>query len=904
MSDLTEKTIVFNAAGLRIPRLDLYELAVPWTSQEGFYAFLVVFFMVVASSHEMIPLTMKIWLLCILWLIKLTWEDVQRSLRGKRVVIVPPPRSPSSMAGHHQRRFPITNVEELQAEALERISLVDCDISMSTVKIAPPEHDDAVSRSGGGGGGGGGASSSSDLSTTAAAGSSSSSSSPLLFRIEIQTNVKRWYLWRRYDDVLEVYHYLVATHGKEHVPRLKSLATLTKAYARDINAGKIATLTSMSTLLEPTTPSSSSTMMTTAAVACDEQFIQLATETLYQWFTLLQQLPTIRDDEGLRGFLQLPRLSAATTFPLKMDAVAEVPDSLLMAAAPSSSAGSSSASATAAASGASTKAAAVDTDRSTFSTVAAAEAAPSSTATVAASVAGSATATAAPGTTAAAAAAAGGTGNTNPDEVVHSYHLEDGETTLQWKGTRIDTFEFLDTPETVRHMTADRRYSHGFKVRGVSYMSDKKKIDADPALGRLVWYDVFPVDVELFGDRHDHAAAIFPMAQHRIRIIQSLQDRPFVVLVNYQIPGDPPLTGLAYFAIPGDFHPDCAHSVDLQKAKRLFERFVDLPLEDPLDRIVVPDLAQGKNRPPAVVPVAATTAAAGEVATVTDNGTATATTATTSTNTATVEVLGEAKILSRIASESTMLTNSSRSTGSTTTVSGAAASSKHVSPADMARAKSMPVSAFSSSSSSSSATATATTAEDTSTKQPQEPSVPQPTLGRKGQWKAVQPTKAWGADIAWANVGEPGVLDRKGFQNMRFKLVPQMGEAPWVVQMAVSSTPCLLGTKIVQRYFRGSGYLEIDLHIGSSGIANNVVGLCRKYVSTFVCHLGVVIQGEHADELPERVLMCMSMVKMQLKQQVAVTAPHVEHVHRFMRQQLGLPQPLVSPSAKVMQEEA
>jgi hypothetical protein len=182
--------------------------------------------------------------------------------------------------------------------------------------------------------------------------------------------------------------------------------------------------------------------------------------------------------------------------------------------------------------------------------------------------------------------------------------------------------------------------------------------------------------------------------------------------------------------------------------------------------------------------------------------------------------------------------------------------------------------------------------------------VPQPTLGRKGQWKAVQPTKAWGADIAWANVGEPGVLDRKGFQNMRFKLVPQMGEAPWVVQMAVSSTPCLLGTKIVQRYFRGSGYLEIDLHIGSSGIANNVVGLCRKYVSTFVCHLGVVIQGEHADELPERVLMCMSMVKMQLKQQVAVTAPHVEHVHRFMRQQLGLPQPLVSPSAKVMQEEA
>lgn len=178
-----------------------------------------------------------------------------------------------------------------------------------------------------------------------------------------------------------------------------------------------------------------------------------------------------------------------------------------------------------------------------------------------------------------------------------------------------------------------------------------------------------------------------------------------------------------------------------------------------------------------------------------------------------------------------------------------------------------------------------------------------------------------------------------------------------------SSTPCLLGTKIVQRYFRGEGYLEIDLHIGSSGIANNVVGLCRKYVSAFVCNLGsflhqyflrraiyvvavwdvyllhlfvwidilcllvnkvlfyisslslcadmdvwmyfvgVVIQGESSEELPERVLMCMSMVKMQLRQQVGVTAPHVEYVHAFLREQMNLPMPLISPSAKMLQEE-
>lgn len=184
MTDWAEKTIVFNAAGLRIPRLDLYELAVPWTSQEGFYAFLVLFFVVVASSHEVIPLTMKIWLLCILWLIKLTWEDVQRSLRGKRVIIVPPPRSPSAAMLANQRRFPITNVEELQTEALERISLIDCEISMSTVKIAPSDDDVAASAAGRNGGSAAVPSSATELATAAL--------SPLLFRIEIQTNVKRY----------------------------------------------------------------------------------------------------------------------------------------------------------------------------------------------------------------------------------------------------------------------------------------------------------------------------------------------------------------------------------------------------------------------------------------------------------------------------------------------------------------------------------------------------------------------------------------------------------------------------------------------------------------------------------------------------------------------------------------
>jgi hypothetical protein len=43
------------------------------------------------------------------------------------------------------------------------------------------------------------------------------------------------------------------------------------------------------------------------------------------------------------------------------------------------------------------------------------------------------------------------------------------------------------------------------------------------------------------------------------------------------------------------------------------------------------------------------------------------------------------------------------------------------------------------------------------------------------------------SDVVWPDmsVPQPGVLARDSFQNKRFKLIPSMVEAPWVVQMAV-----------------------------------------------------------------------------------------------------------------------
>lgn len=123
--------------------------------------------------------------------------------------------------------------------------------------------------------------------------------------------------------------------------------------------------------------------------------------------------------------------------------------------------------------------------------------------------------------------------------------------------------------------------------------------------------------------------------------------------------------------------------------------------------------------------------------------------------------------------------------------------------------------------------------------------------------------------------------------------------------------PALLGKKLVQRYFRGANYLEIDLHVGSrsaalllllllilhtattttatyfsclpiilldpyhklsfycyyyfSTIASQIVGLCRGSAKHFAADVGIVIQGEDEAELPEKMLGCVSFHKIELE---------------------------------------
>lgn len=83
------------------------------------------------------------------------------------------------------------------------------------------------------------------------------------------------------------------------------------------------------------------------------------------------------------------------------------------------------------------------------------------------------------------------------------------------------------------------------------------------------------------------------------------------------------------------------------------------------------------------------------------------------------------------------------------------------------------------------------------------------------------------SDITWPTPYDAGCYPQSDFRNKRFKLIPQMTEGPWVVLAAVRSKPALLGQKVVQRYFRGDNYMEIDVYVGSSIIASQIVSVCR-----------------------------------------------------------------------------
>lgn len=90
-------------------------------------------------------------------------------------------------------------------------------------------------------------------------------------------------------------------------------------------------------------------------------------------------------------------------------------------------------------------------------------------------------------------------------------------------------------------------------------------------------------------------------------------------------------------------------------------------------------------------------------------------------------------------------------------------------------------------------------------------------------------------------------------------------QGSWIVRQSVGSTPCLLGKAVDCNYIRGPKYLEIDVDIGSSTVANGVLGLVIGVITTLVVDMAFLVQGNTPDELPERLIGAVRISHLELK---------------------------------------
>jgi len=119
---------------------------------------------------------------------------------------------------------------------------------------------------------------------------------------------------------------------------------------------------------------------------------------------------------------------------------------------------------------------------------------------------------------------------------------------------------------------------NSFRVRGRRYLHDRLKTPAGPPVGELVIAYVFRISPENPGQREDHIASRGRMAEI-LREMQDMKGRDgkptFFFLLNFQVPGDPPLSMVTVFALPRDRRPaedGCFWT--------LFDHFVDFPMDD------------------------------------------------------------------------------------------------------------------------------------------------------------------------------------------------------------------------------------------------------------------------------------------------------------------------------------
>jgi len=122
--------------------------------------------------------------------------------------------------------------------------------------------------------------------------------------------------------------------------------------------------------------------------------------------------------------------------------------------------------------------------------------------------------------------------------------------------------------------------------------------------------------------------------------------------------------------------------------------------------------------------------------------------------------------------------------------------------------------------------------------------------GEKNSTSVAEPTKSDPFESSFLRFLQSEDYIRDGM----FKLIPKVVEGSWIIRRAVGNTPVIMGKKLTQSYHSGPGYFEVDIDIASSRTACAVIGIVQGATRSLTVDLGVLIQGDNEDELPESLI--------------------------------------------------
>jgi hypothetical protein len=114
--------------------------------------------------------------------------------------------------------------------------------------------------------------------------------------------------------------------------------------------------------------------------------------------------------------------------------------------------------------------------------------------------------------------------------------------------------------------------------------------------------------------------------------------------------------------------------------------------------------------------------------------------------------------------------------------------------------------------------------------------------------------------VSLETIPEGSLMDQflkgdEAFRKSRLKLIANIVQGPWIVRTAVGEQAiCILGRALSCKYIQGSNFIEVDVDIGSSIVANAIVHLAFGYIATLTVDLAFLIESQTESELPERLL--------------------------------------------------